>query len=368
MSQAHEDDLQPTSSSSTERPILVEPGQEPAIETVETSSSSVQASQGNGQPNESNEEHKDDLGPETRIPSAERALETCGCAPNDVQPETTRAPRGTITVSSRQGHVTSTHDQERFSRIRPEDIGTDPEDQCASSSGSAPQRIRDELKLDISDTLHWRSQRDETRRSSLVVDTPLRRSHRAFARSGVRQSMNKKQSKLHDKVEEEDEDDEETIESELRSKDGDLMLDGRELELSTFGRAEDEFAPVRLWDKVERAQLPADIRQVFVRSATATVLPKHNKLAAPKIVMGENNKLLTQTLNLHHQLKIIKAHLTSYDIIDVMTIVVPVDVKTKVDVERKKFSLFDDHLQLHAVHVANSCEWVQSMGSEPICL
>ena len=40
-----------------------------------------------------------------------------------------------------------------------------------------------------------------------------------------------------------------------------------------------------------------------------------------------------------------------------MTIVVPVDVQEKVDVEQKQYNLFDDYPQLHTIHVANSCTW-----------
>ena len=48
------------------------------------------------------------------------------------------------------------------------------------------------------------------------------------------------------------------------------------------------------------------------------------------------------------------------EIFDVMTIVTPVDVQNQPEVERKKFDLFDDHPQLHSVHVANSCTWHNS--------
>ena len=40
-----------------------------------------------------------------------------------------------------------------------------------------------------------------------------------------------------------------------------------------------------------------------------------------------------------------------------MTMVVPVDVREKVDIERTQYNLFDNYPQLHAIHVANSCTW-----------
>ena len=73
--------------------------------------------------------------------------------------------------------------------------------------------------------------------------------------------------------------------------------------------------------------------------------------------MTADNKFLACFLNLQSQLKTTRAHLITCDIVDVMTMVIPVDFRDQVHLERHKCDLFDDHLQLHAVHAANSCTW-----------
>ena len=189
----------------------------------------------------------------------------------------------------------------------------------------------------------------------MILDTPVRRSELAFIRHGLRQSMGRTHQPP-DTIEEREEDPEDMSIHELHTQDGAVVIDGRAVTLARVGKLEANFAPVRLWDKEERSSLPADVRQMFVRAATAAVLAKTNRLSAPKVVTTDN-KFLTRVLNLQSQLKTIRAHLVTYDIIDVMTIVIPVDVRDQVDLERQTYNLFDDHVQLHAVHVANSCTW-----------
>ena len=78
--------------------------------------------------------------------------------------------------------------------------------------------------------------------------------------------MGKKQlesTEVETLVERSTEDDESTN-KDLQSVEGATMIDGRPIEMSSTGRSEVDFAPVRLWDKVCRADLPADIRQTFV--------------------------------------------------------------------------------------------------------
>ena len=241
-------------------------------------------------------------------------------------------------------------------RDQPETTWNRVETQDPEDSVSAVGRIKAGLQLDSlpSDSGHWKVGRTSSRRESMIIDTPIRRSHRAFVRSGLRQSMGKMDlisSQLSEEVDEDDLDSQD-----LRSDDGDLVIDGRTLQLAQVGKPEFNFAPVRLWDKEARHALPGDVKQTFVRAATALVLSKTNKLAAPRVVTADN-KYLARVLNLQSQLKTLRAHLITYDIFDVMTIVVPVDVREKVDVERKQYNLFDDYPQLHAIHVANSCTW-----------
>ena len=95
--------------------------------------------------------------------------------------------------------------------------------------------------------------------------------------------------------EEADEDDLDS--QDLRSDDGDLVIDGRALWLAQVGKPKFNFVPVRLWDKEAWHTLPGDVKQTFVHAATALVLSKPNKLAAPRVVTADN-KYLPQVLNL----------------------------------------------------------------------
>ena len=70
-----------------------------------------------------------------------------------------------------------------------------------------------------------------------------------------------------------------------------MVIDGRPSAVAEFRKEELDFAPVRLWDEEERHRLPADVRQMFVRAATAPVSPKTNKLTAPRIVTADNKFL-----------------------------------------------------------------------------
>ena len=50
-------------------------------------------------------------------------------------------------------------------------------------------------------------------------------------------------------------------------------------------------------------------------------------------IVTADDKYLARVLNLQSQLKTLRAHLITYDIFDVMMIVVPIDVREKVDIE-----------------------------------
>ena len=133
-------------------------------------------------------------------------------------------------------------DHSRTSRSRP-DLN------LTSELGSAPARIRDELQLDdmMSGSDFWPTERPSRgRRSSMLIDTPVRRTHRAFVREGLRQSMGKKQldSTEVETLVERTAEEEESICNELHSVEGALLIDGRPIEISTTGRSEIGFAPV----------------------------------------------------------------------------------------------------------------------------
>ena len=78
-----------------------------------------------------------------------------------------------------------------------------------------------------------------------------------------------------------------------------------------------------------------------------------------------NNKYLAQVLNLQSQLKTLRAHFITCDIFDIMTTVVPVDVRERVDIKHRQCNLFNDHPQFHVIHVANSCTWYNCLVKNP---
>ena len=82
-------------------------------------------------------------------------------------------------------------------------------------------------------------------------------------RSGLWQSMGKVDLVLSPLGKREEED---TLDpQDLRSEDGDLMIDGRTLSLAQVGKPEFNFMPLRLWDKEAQHVLPADVKQMFVQ-------------------------------------------------------------------------------------------------------
>ena len=186
-------------------------------------------------------------------------------------------------------------------------------------------------------------------------DTPKRREGGLF-RHGMRQSLGGAFSKYK-----KDPSEVSTIhEDELAPEPPVTMtpvIDGRELTIAPTGRADSKFTPIRLWNKEERGALPPDVLQQFVKAATGYVLPKNNKLSVPKVVTTNDNKFLTQVLNLQSQLKQLKAHMIQYDIYDVMTIVVPHEIQLTPVIERRTYNVLDDYTQLHPTNIANSCAW-----------
>ena len=58
-----------------------------------------------------------------------------------------------------------------------------------------------------------------------------------------------------------------------------IVIDGREMILDSSPADRDSYVAPRLWDKLTRANLDPEQRQVFVKAATGFVLSKGNKLA-----------------------------------------------------------------------------------------
>lgn len=134
---------------------------------------------------------------------------------------------------------------------------------------------------------------------------------------------------------------------------GGVMIDGRFIPTVPTARAVESLTS-RMYDKTTRKDLPADILQVYFKSATGYVLPKHNKLSAPDLYDTEGQ--LKSINNLGVQLRLIQRHLVEHDMIDVFTIVIPEDVTTSPKVT-EFVSLFDAYPRLHPDIIANSNTW-----------
>src|SRR5210317_54603 len=102
-----------------------------------------------------------------------------------------------------------------------------------------------------------------------------------------------------------------------------------------------------------------EARQAYVKSATGYALSKNNKLSAPKVKTSSEN-LLVNVQNLQTQLRVVQQHMIAHDMIDVNTIVVPVDLDNVPDLEISTYNVFEDYTRLHHSHVANSNRWYQA--------
>jgi hypothetical protein len=122
-------------------------------------------------------------------------------------------------------------------------------------------------------------------------------------------------------------------------------------------------ARVCLWPKLERPNMPPEVKLAFQSKATGYVLSKTNKLSVP-VVQHKADTILTEIHNLQSQLKVIKSHLTTYDLGDVFEIVLPLDVLNTPEINPERFDLFSDYAKLTADLVANSNAWYNLWLSE----
>jgi hypothetical protein len=93
-----------------------------------------------------------------------------------------------------------------------------------------------------------------------------------------------------------------------------------------------------------------------VKSATGYVLTKSNKLTVFSMQDTDDDKL-KQLNSLQTQLKLLRAHMQNYDILDVFTIVVPTNVLKSPLLTDYYFDLLRDYAKLDDNIVANSCAW-----------
>ena len=111
----------------------------------------------------------------------------------------------------------------------------------------------------------------------------------------------------------------------------------------------------KIWDKTTRSSHTVEEKLAWTKEATKYVLTKHNKLSIPD-VDATNPKYLVAIRNARLQLQLLEKHMYAVDIVDVLTIVVPVDLMQIVDIE-DEFDFFQDYPKLSIAHVANSCAW-----------
>jgi hypothetical protein len=191
-----------------------------------------------------------------------------------------------------------------------------------------------------------------------LADTPKVRTRNAFIREGLRQSVGGvvPPSKLYEESEEEREEKRNEDMMLLTTTHTGPVIDGCAVKVTRVPRPLSEVTPVRLWKKQERAALDPDQRQAFVKEAVRTVLRGNNRLTSPQVKV-KSSQTLANVQNVQSQIKTLIAHMIRNDIYDVMTVVVPVDVKNRCTLEQRTFNVMTDYHVLHAIHVANSNSW-----------
>lgn len=119
--------------------------------------------------------------------------------------------------------------------------------------------------------------------------------------------------------------------------------------------------PAKLWNKTNRADLAGDVYQTFYKSATSyTVLGKDSKLSeqSPKL---DANGIIEAVERHDRKIGMIKRHLRLYDIIDVFTVVFPLDKENGFDlsseIRNTTMHAIDDASRLSVDLVAISCMW-----------
>ena len=131
------------------------------------------------------------------------------------------------------------------------------------------------------------------------------------------------------------------------------VIDGRRLQVRTNPVPINNYICQRNWNKLQRWMLEADERMKFIKEASGYVLSKTNKLRVQSQLTADD-EVLKNIYNLQFQIKALKNHAIEYDIADVFTIVVPVDVRASPRLQPEQFNLFDDYPKLTSEMVALS--------------
>jgi hypothetical protein len=135
-----------------------------------------------------------------------------------------------------------------------------------------------------------------------------------------------------------------------------VTIDGRPLTIKSIPTDVNCLQPVHTWNKLDCKNLDSETKQLFVKSATGYVLTKSNKLTVFSMQDTDDDKL-KQLNSLQTQLKLLRAHMQNYDILDVFTIVVPTNVLKSSLLTDYYFDLLRDYAKLDDNIVANSCAW-----------
>ena len=116
---------------------------------------------------------------------------------------------------------------------------------------------------------------------------------------------------------------------ELRTSGNQLFIGGRPLTIRHVPHSVEDCTAIRRWDKTKRHLLTAEAKLKYEEAATGYNLPKNGKLSIPSGIISEtDDKLVFHVERLQDQIKSLKKHMETYDIDDVMTVVVPIDVRT----------------------------------------
>ena len=195
----------------------------------------------------------------------------------------------------------------------------------------------------MSDSVAWRRRPSSGQSDRMIIKIPLHWSHWAFVWEGAKQSRGK-----HYKVIDEDE---VSSTREVQITWGSARYWWMTIGTLNLGQTQRWVCSNLTLGYGQQRVTTSQHKSMLVSAATATVLPKTNKLSATRIIIVDN-KFLAQVLNLQSHFKTIRAHLISYDIFNIMTIVIPVNLLESPGKERWTYNLYP---QLHAVCVANNC-------------
>lgn len=146
-----------------------------------------------------------------------------------------------------------------------------------------------------------------------------------------------------------------------------IQVNGERFNLITpdLARNRPIFTPLKLWNKRDRVDLDPETHQVYYKAAAdAYLFGKYNKFDTQDFRTEEDGSL-KRIHSLSSQLSILREHLIKYDMIDVFTIVRPIDVYRSPERHAGTYDLFVDHYKLTENQVAVSNAWWRLWVDEP---